>query len=220
MTRFADAPSDENEFHAELPPRVCEALKRENIYTWTEAAQVSEIVWVNTPNFGRKALHDLKAALARRGLQSPEDLAKDVTSTGRNRRLYHSTLINIALAYSALPGSELMQTDVLEGDQTRFNAPRLYISRKAAEILRTHPELRLLDIQDADAIAFDPNKRTNPDRREQIAHQLMAGGGGARCAEIIENFKKKADGSSEAVGEKRGKSERRSLLVDKNQGGN
>ena len=220
MTPDTELPSNVEEFRAELPGRVCEALKRESVYTWDEAAQISETVWLNAPNFGRKALQDLKTAMARRGLQTPEDLAKDMTGLGKNRHLYQATLINIALAYSGLRDSEILMTDVLRDDQTRFNPPRLYISRKAAEILRTHPELRVLDVQDADAIAFDPDRRTDPERRAEIAGQLSASGGGLRCTEIIEKFSKQAGVPAKTLGEISGKTERRSDLSEENQDSN
>ncbi len=207
-------PTDVEEFRTELPVRVYQALGDENIYTWQEAAAISEKVWVNKPNFGRKALNDLKAALAKRGLQTPEDRI----GAPKNRNLYESTLINFALAFSGLRDAEIMMTDVLREEQTRFYPPRLYISRKAAELLRTHPELCALDVQDADAIAFDPNRRTDPERRGEIAGQLRVSGGGARCAEIIGKYRQVEVGELKIVGENGGKPERRSDLNAKNQG--
>lgn len=130
------------------------------------------------------------------------------------------TLINFALAFAGLPETEVLMTSTLDQDACRFYPPRLYISRYAAEVFRTHPELRAVDIQDGDAIAFDPTRRTDPERRQLIAGELSAGGAGARVAEIIENFKKRPDKPSETVGKMWGKSERRSLLSDKKQGGN
>ena len=62
------------------------------------------------------------------------------------RELMQLTLINLALAFAGVRGSEIMMTDVLREEQTRFYPPRLYISRKAAELLRTHPQLQALDI--------------------------------------------------------------------------
>jgi hypothetical protein len=197
-----ELPSDAEEFCAELPVRAHRALRDNNVQTWEEAAAISEKVWLNTPNFGRKALNDLKAALAKRGLYTPEDLSKDIAYAAGlrdNRKLYHSTLINFAFAFAGLRESEIMMSGTLHGEETRFYPPRLYISRKAAELLRTHPELRALDIQDADAIAFDPNKRTDPERRAEIVEQLSASGAGARVAVIIEKFAAQAGTSNEEL---------------------
>ncbi len=184
-----------DKFGDELQARTINALRIAGVWTWEEAAAQTEAWWLSQPNFGKKSLIDLKAALARRGLHTPEGRM----GNPRNRKLYDATLINIALAFSGLRDSEIMMTDVLRDEQTRFNPPRLYISRKAAELLRTHPELRALDVQDADAIAFDPNKRTDPERRREIADQLSASGGGLRCAEIIEKFAAQAETPNEEL---------------------
>ncbi len=97
-------------------------------------------------------------------------------------------LINLALAFGGMRETEILMTATLEGDDCCFYPPRLYISREAAERLSMHAKLRVLDIQDGDAIAFDPEKRTTEERRAVIESDLRRRDGSGKLSEIIDKI--------------------------------
>lgn len=111
-----------------------------------------------------------------------------------DKHVLKSTLQNLAIAFGATPKSETFMTSMLvDGHECRFNPPRLYISRRAADVLNRDPMLRqYIDVQDGDAVAFDPERRTDPERRKLIAGEISAINDGAGLSEIIEKFKNKA----------------------------
>ncbi len=56
----------------ELSARVCNCLKNNNIITLRELMDSSEAKLLDTPNFGRKGIEELREKLARIGLSIPK----------------------------------------------------------------------------------------------------------------------------------------------------